>query len=89
MSKNNDKYISVQLIDDSDDEKEVGFEEDVFEKTFVETVFIEELKEVKKVKGVDGIKASSLRLFQRAHYNCAYFYQDGVLAAYKFPDSTT
>lgn len=29
MSKNNDKYISVQLIDDSDDEIEVGFEVNV------------------------------------------------------------
>ena len=60
MSKLNDKYISVQLIDDSDDEVEVGFEEDVLdsEKTEkpVETVVIEDSKETKEVKKVSPKK---------------------------------
>ena len=53
MSKFNDKYISVQLIDDSDDEIEVGFEGDdvVAEKT----VFIEESKETKDTKEVKKV----------------------------------
>jgi hypothetical protein len=53
MSKNNDKYTSVQLIDDSDDEIEVGFEEDVFASE--KTVVIEESKETKDIKEVKKV----------------------------------
>jgi ribonuclease HII len=61
MSKFNDKYISVQLIDDSDDEVEVGFEEDVFAsektvETVVEKVVIDKEKETKEVKKVSPKK---------------------------------
>ena len=57
MSKLNDKYISVQLIDDSDDEVEVGFEGDELaaEKTVVETVFIQETKGSKETKEVKKV----------------------------------
>ena len=40
-----------------------------------------------KVKDLDDIKVYALHLFPRVPDNSAYCYQDGVLTAYKFPDS--
>ena len=65
MSKINNKYISVQLIDDSDDEVEVGFEEDVLEKTVVETVVIEDSKETKKSKESKETKEVKKVIFKK------------------------
>lgn len=61
MSKNNDKYISVQLIDDSDDEIEVGFEVNVItsETPVDEPVFIEKPKETKKVSPKKRVKKAT------------------------------
>jgi hypothetical protein len=49
-------------------------------------VKIKKIKKI-KVKDLDGIKVSALHPFPHVPDNSAYCYQDGVLTAYKFPDS--